>query len=151
MQRPDLSTLILWQTNYDINIGVSIGPKSDRDRRNLQSYLIYEKVLELKCNRFYCFTKEDRKLADMKELKEKMEKMTVTVGVKVGANGKLFGSVSTKEICDKYKEQNGIELDKRRIILDEPIDALGTYKVSIQLHKEVIGTIILYVVEEGAK
>ena len=95
--------------------------------------------------------KEDRKLADMKELKEKMEKMTVTVGVKVGANGKLFGSVSTKEICDKYKEQNGIELDKRRIILDEPIDALGTYKVSIQLHKEVIGTIILYVVEEGAK
>ena len=64
IQRPDLSTLVLWQTNYDINIGVSIGPKSDRDRRNLQSYFIYEKVLELKCNRFYCFTKEDRELAN---------------------------------------------------------------------------------------
>lgn len=64
IQRADLSTLVLWQTNYDINIGLSLGPKSSRDRENLKSYLICEKILELKSNRFYCFTDLDREVAN---------------------------------------------------------------------------------------
>ena len=94
---------------------------------------------------------EEMHLKDMQELKEKIDSLTVKVSVKVGSNGRLFGQVSTKEVCEKFKEQNGIELDKRKILYDNQIDALGTYKLPIQLHKEVIATITLYVVEGNAK
>ena len=94
---------------------------------------------------------EEQHLKDMQALKEKIDSLTVKVSVKVGSNGRLFGSVSTKEVCEKFKEQNGIELDKRKILYDNQIDALGTYKLPIQLHKEVIATITLYVVEGASK
>ena len=92
--------------------------------------------------------KEEKHLEEMKELKAQIESMVVKVAVKVGANGKLFGSVSTKEIVEKFKEQNKIELDKRKIMLEESIDALGVYDVPIQLHKEVTANIKLHVIEE---
>lgn len=92
--------------------------------------------------------KEEKFLEEMKELKVKIESMVVKVAVKVGANGKLFGSVSTKEIVEKFKEQNKIELDKRKIMLEETIDALGVYDIPIQLHKEVTANIKLHVIEE---
>ena len=80
---------------------------------------------------------QEKHLRNMQELKTKIDAMTVKVGVKVGANGKLFGSVSTKEIVEEFKNQNNIELDKRKIQLDKVIDCLGTYKIPIDLHKEV--------------
>lgn len=64
IKRADLSTLVLWQTNYNVDMGLSLGPKSKRDRDNLRSYLIYEKLLELKSNRFYCFNDLDREVAN---------------------------------------------------------------------------------------
>ena len=83
----------------------------------------------------------------MQELKVKIESVIVKVAVKVGANGKIFGSVSTKEIVEEFRKQNKIELDKRKILYDKVIDCLGTYKIPIELHKEVVATITLYVVE----
>ena len=80
-----------------------------------------------------------------------VEKMTVKISVKVGANGKLFGSVSSKEIAEKFKQQNGIDIDKRKIMLDKPIDGLGTYTVPTQLYKGVTANLTIYVVEEGEK
>ena len=94
---------------------------------------------------------EEMHLKEMQELKEKIDSLNVKVSVKVGSNGKLFGQVSTKEVVEKFKEQNGIELDKRKILYDNQIDTLGTYKLPIQLHKEVIATITLYVVEGNNK
>lgn len=94
---------------------------------------------------------QEKHLRDMQELKVKVDSMTVSVGVKVGSNGKLFGSVSTKEIVEAFKAQNKIELDKRKILYDKTIDSLGTYKIPIELHKEVKATITLYVVDQGAK
>lgn len=64
IQRSDLTTLILWQKSYNVNIGLSLGPKSSKDREKLRSYLIYEKILELNCNRFYCFSDIDREVAN---------------------------------------------------------------------------------------
>ncbi|MDD4212017.1 MAG: 50S ribosomal protein L9 [Bacilli bacterium] len=86
-------------------------------------------------------------LQEMKELKLKVDASPITVSVRVGKNGKLFGTVSTKQIVDEYKLQYNTELDKRKIIMDKEIDALGTYKIPIQLHKEVTALITLYVVE----
>ncbi len=93
----------------------------------------------------------EKHLKDMQELKVKVESLTVKVPIKVGANGKAFGSVSTKEIVEAFKEQNKIDLDKRKIQYSKTIDCLGTYKIPIELHKEVTATITLYVIEENNK
>lgn len=91
---------------------------------------------------------QEKHLKDMQELKKKVESLDVKIGVKVGQSGKLFGTVSTKQIVDEFKLQHGIELDKRKILFDKTIDALGTYKIPIQLHKEVTATITIYVIEK---
>ena len=90
---------------------------------------------------------EAKHLNEMKELKKKIDANTIEIAVKVGANGKLFGSVSTKELAIEYKNQTGIEIDKRKLDLNTNIDALGLYKIPIQLHKEVIAYINVKVVE----
>lgn len=86
-------------------------------------------------------------LEEMRKQKEFLEAHPVTIGVKVGKEGKLFGSVSNKQIVDEIKAQHNVSLDKRKILFDKDIDALGTYTIPIQLHKEVIANITLYVVE----
>jgi ribosomal protein L9 len=93
--------------------------------------------------------KEDalKHLEEMKALKVKIDANTITIPVKIGSNGKLFGSVSSKEVVEEYKKQCGIELDKRKILGNTTIDAIGLYKLPIQLHKEVIAYINVKVVE----
>jgi len=92
--------------------------------------------------------KLERDLNEMKDLKVVVEKTPVTISVKVGKEGKLFGSVSSKQIIDEYKNQNGIVLDKRKMLYDRDVDSLGTYTIPIQLHKEVTANITLHVVEK---
>ncbi len=87
-------------------------------------------------------------LDEMRKLKEFLESHPVSIGVKVGKEGKLFGSVSNKQIVDEIKTQYNVSLDKRKILFEKDIDALGTYTIPIQLHKEVIANITLYVVEK---
>ncbi|MDD3191328.1 MAG: 50S ribosomal protein L9 [Bacilli bacterium] len=91
----------------------------------------------------------EKHLKEMQELKLKVESSPIQIGVRVGKAGKLFGSVSTKQIVDEFKSQFNLDLDKRKIIMDKDVDALGTYKIPIQLHKEVTAIITLYVVEKG--
>lgn len=91
---------------------------------------------------------EERHLNEMKELKEVIDQKPVKIAVKVGKEGRLFGTVSTKQIVDEYKLQNNIVIDKRKMLLDEDVAALGTYKIPLQLHKQVTATITLYVVEK---
>lgn len=79
-----------------------------------------------------------------KELAEKQ----VVVSIKVGDNGKTFGSVSTKEIAEAAKAQLGYDIDKKKMILDTPIKEVGTTSVSIKLHTKVTAT--LKVVVKGA-
>ena len=91
--------------------------------------------------------KEAKHLEEMKALKAQIDAKTIEIGVRIGANGKLFGSVSTKEIVELYKKEFGIELDKRKIVLDTNIDAIGLYKLPIWLHKDVCAYINVKVVE----
>ncbi len=89
-------------------------------------------------------------LEEMKKLKVFLEASPITIGMKVGKEGQLFGSVSTKQIVDEIKEKYNVTLDKRKIVADKDINALGTYSIPIQLHKEVLAKITLYVVEKKA-
>ena len=68
--------------------------------------------------------------------------------MKVGEGGKTFGSVSTKEIAQAVKEQLNLDLDKKKMVLDEPIKALGAYDVKLKLHPQVTGTLKVKVVEK---
>lgn len=68
-----------------------------------------------------------------------LESMSVTVTIKVGDNGRVFGSVSTKEIAEAAKKQLGIEIDKKKLVLDTPIKSLGVTMVPLRLHPKVIG------------
>ena len=78
-----------------------------------------------------------KQLEAAKEFAAKLAEMDVVVTIKSGKDGRTFGSVSSKEIATAFKEQHGIELDKKKIVLDEPIRTVGTSIVSIKLHREV--------------
>ena len=83
---------------------------------------------------------EAQKEAEAKAVAEKLDKMTLTFYVKSGAEGRVFGSVSTKQIASSLEKQ-GVKIDKRKILDTYPIQTLGTTKVRVELHKNVIGTI----------
>ncbi len=81
------------------------------------------------------------------ELCKKLAGMSVTVKIKTGANGKLFGALNTAAISDALKAQ-GIDLDKKKIVLADPIKSLGTYTVAIKPFAEVSGKLKVNVVGE---
>lgn len=75
--------------------------------------------------------------ARAKELAAKLEGLVVSVAVKAGEGGKLFGAVSTKDIAEALERQHQIAVDKKKILLKEPIKQLGEYPVVIKLHPAV--------------
>lgn len=83
-----------------------------------------------------------------KALAVKLEGLTVKVKIKTGEGGKIFGSVSTKEISAAAKSQLDLELDKKKMQLEEPIKSLGMHEVPIRLHQDVIGKLRVHVGEE---
>lgn len=82
-----------------------------------------------------------------KALAAELESKSVTLKIKAGEGGKAFGSVSSKEIVAAYKEQHGIELDKKKIQLSESLKNFGTYEVSVKLHPQVSGKLTVKVAE----
>ncbi len=88
-----------------------------------------------------------QKLADAKVLAEKIQAKPVVVTVKIGEGGKVFGSVSTKEIAAACVSQLGFEIDKKKMVLNESIRACGTVVVPIKLHKDVTAQLTVKVTE----
>ena len=82
-----------------------------------------------------------------KQLAAKIEEKSVVLSVKTGEGGKLFGSVSTKEIAAACEKQLGLEIDKKKMVLPEPIKACGTTIVPVKLHREVTAKLTVKVQE----
>lgn len=82
-----------------------------------------------------------------KALAVELESKQVTVKIKAGEGGKAFGSVSSKEIASAFKEQHGIDIDKKKIQLPESLKNFGSYEVSIKLHPQVTGKLTVKVTE----
>ena len=80
---------------------------------------------------------------------KKLEGIVVKLFATAGADGKFFGSISTKEIADELAKISGIEVDKRKIDLNDPIKAFGTYSLDVKLHPEVSGKINLVVANKA--
>ena len=87
-------------------------------------------------------------LAAAQALAKEMEGWLVESTIKSGEGGRTFGSVSSKEIAAAVQKQYGREIDKKKIILDEPIKSLGTHEVKVKLHHEVTATLRVHVGEQ---
>ena len=80
------------------------------------------------------------KLDDAKAFAEELKEKSITVSIKTGSGGRSFGSVSTKELAAAAKEQLGYELDKKKMVLPEPIKSPGIFDLPIKLHPKVMGS-----------
>ncbi len=89
----------------------------------------------------------DKELKSNQTLATELEKVSITLQMKVGEDEKLFGSVTSQMIGDALKEK-GIDIDKRLIDLEEPIKALGIYNVNVKLHQHVTAKVKVWVVRE---
>ncbi len=92
--------------------------------------------------------RKDNELSDAKKLAKKLSGLTVTVNSKAGANGKLFGSITSKDIVEQLKKQHKISIDKKMLNLPEAIKALGETLVEIKVYAGVSTKINVKVVEE---
>jgi len=126
-------------TGYANNFLLSKGLAVEATPDNINK----QKQLDLNAQR-----KAEATLAEAKELGAKLKDITVTLSTKSGEGGKVFGSISTKQIADALDEQKKIKLDKRKILLDEPIKSLGFTVVKIKLHPEVTTEMRVQVVSE---
>ena len=84
-----------------------------------------------------------------KAFKEKLDPCHVTIPIKAGEGGKVFGSVSAQSIADAAEAQLGFDIDKKKILLDAPIKELGAHKVDIKLHPQVTASLTVDVVAES--
>lgn len=91
--------------------------------------------------------KIDQEIEDIKKaevLKEKLTTITLVFPVKTGEGGKVFGSISTKQIAEELVKKHQITIDKRKILDNGPFNDLGYSDIRIELHKKVIGTIKIH-------
>ena len=86
-------------------------------------------------------------LAAAKELMEALEKSKVELKIKTGENGKVFGSVSSKEIAEAVKDQLGLDIDKKKLQLAAPIKELGETSVGVKLHPQVTASVKIIIKE----
>ncbi len=91
--------------------------------------------------------KQDKELHNARALAAELEKVSLTVQMKVGEDGKLFGSVTTQMIADGLKEK-GFEIDRKIITIPEAIKALGIYTINIKVHREVEANLKIWTVRE---
>ena len=85
-------------------------------------------------------SKERKALIEYEEavlLGKQMEEINIQIEVKAGEGGRLFGSITSKEIAEQLKKQKNLDIDKRKILMDEPIRTLGSTFVEIKLHQKV--------------
>lgn len=108
---------------------------------------ILPKKLGMEATKQNLYELNEQKAAEAKRQKEileeaqaqakKLEALTIKVSIKAGEGGKTFGSISTKEIAAAVKEQYGLDLDKKKLVLNDPIKNAGSYTVPVKLHPQV--------------
>ena len=91
--------------------------------------------------------RQARERAEAMEISKKLKAMTLVVKAKGGGAGRLFGAVTNTEIADALKNNTGIVIDKRKIVIDEPIKNVGTYTVKCKLGYEIVGQLAVKIEE----
>lgn len=110
----------------------------EANTKNIKEFEHNKRVLQLRA---------DKLRQSFKSIADKIASLTVEIKARAGEEEKLFGSITNMDIADALKAQ-GIEIDKKRIVLDEPIKRLGSYSVEVKLHSDITATVNVNVVQE---
>lgn len=121
--------------NYLIPQGLAVNANAV-NRKKREAIIAEEEAIEL------------ARLDEYRKVAAQIEGQTLKVGVKAGTSGKIFGSVNNVQIAQALKEQLGIDLERKKIVIAEEIKEVGTYVVNVNLHKEVSTTVNIELVEE---
>jgi len=92
--------------------------------------------------------KESKRLDEYKEMAAKLDGVTLKIDAKAGTSGKIFGSVTNVQIANALKEQAGIEIERKKIVLEEEVKSIGTYSAKLNLHKDVQTSVAFEIIEE---
>ncbi|WP_078378458.1 50S ribosomal protein L9 [Sutcliffiella halmapala] len=90
----------------------------------------------------------EQELENAKQLKETLENLTIEFQTKAGEGGRLFGSITTKQVAEELQKKHKIKIDKRKMELNDAIRALGYTNVPVKLHSEVTATLKVHVTEQ---
>ncbi len=113
-----------------------------------KAILATEKNLKaLETQKAFIRSKIGKEKKDAENLAQKIENLSCRIAKPVGESGKLFGSVTSMDIS-AFLNENGIDVDRKKIMIEEPIKNLGIFKVPIKLHPEVTAQLKVWVVEE---
>ena len=118
-------------------------------KRGLAVAATPQALAEMKARNDALQRKAQVELDAAKALKEKIEGQTIKLTAKAGQGGKLFGSVTSREVSQALQEQYGVDVDKRKVALESEIKAFGTYTVEVKLHSGVTASVYAQVGEEA--
>ena len=107
-----------------------------------------ENVKKYEIDRLNALAQEEKELKEKQELKERIEAISMSLPCKVDSLGRLKKEVSIKKIIEAFNQENNLNLDYHKVVSEVDINALGTYKIRIQLHNEVEATITVYIIED---
>lgn len=117
-------------------------------KNNLAEKATKGNLQELKAKQRSAEQAEEREKQEAEEMKEALKNITVEIFAKAGEAGRLFGSITNKQIAEVLKKDHGQKVDRRKIELDQPIRTLGQTNVPVKLHTDVTGTIKVNVTEK---
>src|SRR5690625_1055014 len=117
-------------------------------KNNLAEEATSGNLRKLKARQQKIEKREQEEKQEAEKLKETLETTTVTMKAKSGDGGRLFGSITSKQIADSLKKEFNLDVDRRKIELKNPIRSLGHHQIPVKLHQEVMGTIRVHVEEE---
>lgn len=81
--------------------------------------------------------KKEKEISQAKELANKIKNITVTIKVKAGENGKLFGSITSKDVAEALKTQHKLDIDKKKLVMPDAIKSIGAFEVEVKLYPEI--------------
>jgi large subunit ribosomal protein L9 len=116
--------------------------------KNLAVEANNENLAKLKSKNESKAFKKETEINESKELAKKIEKIILKMPVKAGENGKIFGGVTSKEISESLKKEYKIEVDKKKIVLNETIKNVGTFTIDIKLYEGIIAKLKINVISE---
>lgn len=116
--------------------------------KNLAAEATSGKLNEISEKKKALANKKKKEQEEARALAEKLNNKEVILKTKAGANGKLFGSITNKDIADMIKSQYKIEVDKKKVVLDDAIKTLGSHLVEIKIYPEITAKIKVMVTEE---
>jgi len=134
----DMGQIVDVSDGYARNYLVPRGLAAEANIKNIKSLEHQRKIIQEKSRKI--------KLS-AQDFSDKISQLKLTIKAKSGEEGKLFGSVTSMDIAEQLKNE-GFDIDKKKISLDEPIKRLGSYSVSVKIHPEISAQLNIEVVEE---